>query len=150
MLPLVLAASLVGPPAPNRQDNLPRVVEMPKREGTDWTRLFLTIGEGVDLIATEDGIFRTRRYGKEGWVPRKDKPGWIVNREPLHEANPLPGMNHSMGRVAWGAAANLMLTEVRKRNSKIGKVAMISVGMAHIFLAYRWYRHVGRLERMAD
>ena len=139
----------VGPPAPrDRYDNLPREMRaederrMPK---SDLLAALLALSGGMDIYATEESLPRLNP-GREltleemvsaGYGPETTSATWEVK-----EGNPLPGMQHPVGRLAYGALENRGLAELRQRKPAVGIPATLAATLAHLFLANQWRRNV--------
>jgi len=147
-----LTRKMVGPPAPtSKYDNIPRPMrledEKKRRSDVDWLSALLAVSQATDLGMTEKGIgTRMRRPTTEEVA----SAGYDLNIPqeyefaPLREGNPLPGMQHPTGRMAWGAAENKGLDILRKKKPALGVPATVAAALIHLFLANGWRRSINK------
>lgn len=106
---------LAGPPAPNRQPYTADDIEgqeTPTKEGVLKTLMPLLAGQAADLVSTEQ--FRSTG---------------------LTEGNPLPGMQSTGGRLAWGALEDALMALLAKKAPGVAKYVVPATGLTHTVLA---------------
>lgn len=60
----------------------------------------------------------------------------LFHNNPLsEEKNPLPGMDHTLGRLGWGAVETLGVHQLLKHNPKLGKLTILGLATLHGLLA---------------